>query len=404
MPTPEPQDHAARRLTHGILPAVAFSLVCYLTVGLALAVLPTHVHLRLGFGTALAGLVVSAQYVATVLSRPLAGRLTDTAGPRRAVLRGLVACGLSGALTLAAAPLDAHPWGALALLLAGRLALGVGESLVATGAIMWGIARVGSRHTAQVISWNGITTYGALAVGAPLGVGLAALAGLAAVGGFVVLVAAGAGVAARRLPPPAVVHGERMPFHRVVARVAPMGLGLALGGTGFGVIAAFITLLYAHRGWSGAAFALSAYGACFIATRLLFAHQIDRRGGLAVALPSLAVELAGLLLLASAGGPGAALGGAALTGLGFSLVFPALAVEAVRGLPAEDRGTGLGAYSAFVDLSLFVSGPAAGALIAARGYAAGFLGAAAAVGAGLLLTGWLALQAGRAPGPGPHPP
>jgi hypothetical protein len=56
---------------------------------------------------------------------------------------------------------------------------GRGESLVTTGTIAWGIGSAGARHTAKVISWNGITTYGALAVGAPVGVVLAGQGGLA---------------------------------------------------------------------------------------------------------------------------------------------------------------------------------------------------------------------------------
>ena len=61
-----------------------------------MAVLPSVVHLQLGFNTVLAGLAVSAQYVATVLSRPQAGRMADSVGARRTVLSGLVACGISG--------------------------------------------------------------------------------------------------------------------------------------------------------------------------------------------------------------------------------------------------------------------------------------------------------------------
>jgi predicted MFS family arabinose efflux permease len=108
-----------------------------------------------------------------------------------------------------------------------------------------------------------------------------------------------------------------------------------------------------------------------------------------VAVVSFALECTGLTLLGLAPGPGAALAGAALTGLGFSLIFPALGVEAVRGIPAESCGAALGAYTAFVDLSLFVSGPAAGAVIAGFGYAAGFLGAAASVAVALGLVLWL---------------
>lgn len=376
-------------LTSRILPAVSFTFVCYFTIGILLAILPSYVHLRLGLGTVLAGLAVSAQYVATVLTRPQAGRMTDVLGPKRTVVYGLLACAGSGAFTLAAAFCGRAPWLGLASLLLGRLMLGAGESMASTGATMWGIGRVGFVHTAKVISWNGIATYGALAAGAPLGVLLDERLGFASVG-IVVMAVPAAGVAlALRMAPAAVARGRRIPFHRILRRVAPHGLGLALGGVGFGVIAAFVTLYYAQRGWPGAALSLSLYGVCFVSARLLFSGLIDRRGGFQVAAASFAVESLGLSLLGLASVPALAFAGAALTGFGFSLVFPALGVEAVRRVPEANRGAALGGYTAFVDLSLFVAGPAAGAIISGFGYPAAFLWAAAAVVLALGLTLWL---------------
>ena len=171
-----------------IFSSVIFSFVAYLTIGIPLAILPGYVHQQLGYDAVLAGLVISAQYVATVLSRPVSGRMTDTLGPRRTVLYGLAACAGSGFATMLAAGLTSAPIAALMALLCGRLLLGVGESLVATGAIMWGIGQVGAVHTARVISWNGVCTYSALALGAPLGVVLMQKSGLMACGALVLLV------------------------------------------------------------------------------------------------------------------------------------------------------------------------------------------------------------------------
>jgi MFS family permease len=68
-----------------------------------------------------------------------------------------------------------------------------------------------------------------------------------------------------------------------------------------------------------------------------------------------------------------AFGGAALAGLGFSLVFPAIGVEAVKRVTANNRGTALGVYTAFSDVSFFLVGPIAGAVIGVWGYASAFL-------------------------------
>jgi hypothetical protein len=48
-----------------------------------------------------------------------------------------------------------------------RVVLGFGESSVAIGTTIWGLGRVGASHITQVISWSGIASYGALALGAP---------------------------------------------------------------------------------------------------------------------------------------------------------------------------------------------------------------------------------------------
>jgi predicted MFS family arabinose efflux permease len=74
--------------------------------------------------------------------------------------------------------------------------------------------------------------------------------------------------------------------------------------------------------------------------------------------------------------------GAALTGCGFALVFPAIGVEAVARVPAGSRGAALGAYSAFLDLALGITGPIAGYISSGFGYPAIFLAAAMSVLAG----------------------
>lgn len=385
-----------RALSTQILPYVFFTFVCYLAIGIQLAILPSYVHLNLGFSTVLAGLIISIEYVATVISRPRVGWMVDRLGARQTVVYGLAITGVSGAFLLGSAFALHLPWLALGLLVTSRLIMGACESMVGTGATMWGILKVGPEHTAIVISWNGICTYGALAVGAPLGVLLERLVGFWAIGIVVVLLGLGPLYLALRLPPVPVVHGEKQPFHHVLKHVAPYGLGLALGSVGFGVLATFITLDFAHRHWQGAAFALTLFGAFFICARLIFAHAINRVGGFPVATVCFATEAAGLLLLWLTPNEPLAFAGAALTGFGFSLIFPALGVEAVRHIPPQDKGTALGAYGVFMDFALMIIGPVAGAIISGFGYPPIYLFAACSVIAALSLTQWMAARERRA--------
>jgi predicted MFS family arabinose efflux permease len=161
---------------------------------------------------------------------------------------------------------------------------------------------------------------------------------------------------------------------------------LALGTIGFCTIASFTTLYYASLHWTAPALAMSLFGLCFIATRLIFADTINRWGGFRVAMASLLVEATGLLVLWSATSPDMARAGAALSGCGFALVFPALGVEAIKGVTESDRGSALGVYAAFLDLAMAVTGPVAGFMIWKWSYSSIFLcGSAAAVCAFVLI-------------------
>ena len=319
-----------------IISIVVFTCICYLSIGLPLAVLPGYIHYQLGYSTFVAGIVISLQYISTLISRPHAGRYTDIWGPKKVVSLGIVCCLLSGAFTLLAVVLQATPMLAIAALLAGRVFLGVGESFTATGATLWGIKTVGAIHTSRVISWNGVATYVAMAVGAPLGVTLNHYFGISGFATVVVLVAAIGLLFARTRQDVKVTAGARAPFHAVVRKIWPYGLGLAFGTVGFGVIATFITLYFAAHSWQGAAFTLSLFSVGFICVRLVLGNTITRFGGVPVSLACFAIECLGLL------------------------VFPALGVEAVKQVEEQNQGTALGTYSAFLDLALGLTGPLAG--------------------------------------------
>jgi len=80
-----------------------------------------------------------------------------------------------------------------------------------------------------------------------------------------------------------------------------------------------------------------------------------------------------------------ALAGAALSGCGFALVFPALGVEALKTVSDQNHGAALGVYTAFLDLAMGITGPIAGFIVGQFGYSAIFLyGSGAAAGAFVL--------------------
>ncbi|WP_374442815.1 MFS transporter [Pseudomonas panipatensis] len=386
MSSPEQRPFA---VTLQIVSIVSFTFLLFLCIGFLLPVLPGFVHHELGFGATTAGLVIGAQYLSTLASRPLAGRLTDTRGAKRAVLYGLLALGAGGLLVLLATSLQALVWVSLALLLLSRLLIGFAQGLLGIGTASWGIARVGAQNTAKVISWNGIVCYGGIALGAPLGVILSSRLGLWSLGSGILLLAGIGLLLARGKAPAPIVQGTRMAFVAVLGRVLPYGLCVALGSIGFGSLATFITLYYGSRGWADPAWCLSLFGISFVGARLLFSGCINRFGGFNVAVACLLLESVGLFLLWQAPSPAFALLGSALTGAGLSLVYPALGVEAVLRIPASSRSSALGAYALFFDLALGIAGPLMGAIAAQAGYAAIFLVAALLAIAGFAVCLWL---------------
>jgi MFS family permease len=362
-----------------MLPITLAVFVGFLTIGLPLPVLPLHLHYTLGLNPVVVGLAIGAQFAAALLSRAWAGGLADVSGSKRAMSMGLAAAAISGTAYLASLAFTATPATSLGVLLLGRALLGCAESLIITGALSWGIALVGPQNAGKVMAWIGIAMYAAYSTGAPLGTliyGSWDFAGIA-IGTIVIPLLALAIVAPARAV--AVSSARRMPFYKVLGTVWVPGLGLLLCSVGLGVITTFVALLFAAKNWGSASLAFTAFGIAFIGARLMFAHLPDKIGGAKVALVCVLIEAAGQLLIWQADHVLMAYAGAALTGFGFSLAFPGFGVEAVRRAPPQSRGAAMGAFMAFLDISLGVTGPAAGAIATAAGVSTVYLAGAAAV-------------------------
>jgi hypothetical protein len=136
---------------------------------------------------------------------------------------------------------------------------------------------------------------------------------------------------------------RRTSFFKVLRSVWVPGLGLAFASVGFGVITAFIALLFATKSWGNASLAFTAFGLAFIGARIFFGHLPDKIGGAKVALVCVIIEAAGQLLIWGADSALTAYLGAALTGFGYSLAFPGFGVEAIKRAPPQSRSLAMGA-------------------------------------------------------------
>jgi MFS family permease len=368
-----PTPISARRSLATLAPIMAAVFVAYLVIGIAMPALPLYVHQRLGLGAFVVGLVGGGQFAASLMSRLWAGHQADTRGVKFAVLIGLLAAAAAGLLYLLSLRFSATPLTSVVILLLGRAVLGGAESFIVAGALNWGLAPAGPHHAGKVMAWVGTAMYIAYAVGAPAGTALYARYGFAAVALATTLVPLATVLLVAPLRGLAPSAQARPSFGKVLDIVWVPGLGLALSSVGFGAITTFVVLLFAQHGWEQGWLALTAVSAAFASGRIVFGHLPDRIGGVRIALFSLLIEAAGQALIWLAPWSALALIGAAVTGLGYALVFPGFGVEVVRRAPPENRGLAMGAYTACLDLALGLANPALDLIASAAGLNAVFL-------------------------------
>jgi len=304
--------------TYPARPAVAVisALLCgYLAVGLPLPVMPLFVHEKLGFSNLMVGLVIGIQFLATVLTRGYAGRVTDQQGGKRAALQGAGFSALGGVFYMIAALPGISSGVSLGVVVAGRLAAGLGESQFVTGCVSWSIASVGPQRAGMSMSWTGIAMFAALAIGAPVGMTLYHQWGLQAAMIACVIAPMLAMVIAAGATSHVSPVGLRLPFHRVISQIWRQGLGLMMQGVGLSGLTAFSSLYFVARGWTHAGLVMTAFGVGFIFIRVVWGHLPDRIGGFRVALWSLVIEAVGQAMLWRAPHELMALSGALVTGV-----------------------------------------------------------------------------------------
>lgn len=361
----------------GVFAAVLLGM---LSVGAVLPVLPGYVRGPIGAGDLAVGVVVGAFAFSSIFGRPIGGRLADTRGRRRVVVAGLLLSALAGALYLV-------PAGVPGLIVA-RLVLGVGEGWTFTAGATWIVDLAPEERRGQAIGIFGLAVWGGLAVGPVLGELLAGAVSYQAV--FVLSALsplAGVAVARRvrdpHVPPAAGTPRPRGPLIPPAVRLP--GAALALANVGYGTMAGFLVLHLAGRGVGHGAAAFTAFAVAVVVTRLAASGLPDRLGPQVTALGAFVCETIGLALIALAGSWAVAGGGAVIMGMGFSLLFPSLALIVVDRTGEQGRGAALGTFTAFFDLGVGVGAPLAGAVASLAGYPAAFWVAAGAAAAGALL-------------------
>ena len=368
----------ARPRRAAFLGVFAATLTVFLAIGAVLPILPRYVQGPLGSGDVAVSIVVGAFAFSAVAGRPIGGRWADAHGRKRIVTAGMAICVVAGLLYLL-------PLGVPGLV-AARLVLGVGDGWVFTAGLSWIVDLAPEERRGQAIGVFGLSIWGGLAVGPLLGDAVFRVGSYDAVW----LLAAALpllGLAIARQVPDAhvAVPAARGAGSWLPRGVVAPGLALGLANVGYGTMAGFVVLLLADAGVDGGAAVFTAFATAVVLARVALARLPDALGPRATAAGAGVAEAAGLAILAVAGSLPVALAGAIVMGLGFSLLFPSLALVAVQRTGEHQRATALGAFTAFFDVGVGLGAPIAGAVSAAAGYEAAFLAAAAVAAAGVLV-------------------
>jgi MFS family permease len=356
----------------------ASALFAFLAVGSVLPALPRFVHGPLHAGDVWVGVVTGAFAFTAVVGRPIAGRIADQRGRRAVVVGGCALVAVAGGLYFV-------PAGVPGLIVA-RLVLGVGEGAVFTAGATWIVDLAPVARRGQAIGLFGLAVWGALSAGPLIGEGLFQVGGYSLVWTFATASPLIGVVLALRQPGggPASEVPERRPL--IPPEVLRPGLALALANVGYAALAGFIVLDLQHLGVGHGAGVFTAFAAAVVGTRLLLGRLPDRFGGRASAIAAGIAEAIGLTLIALATSLPLAIAGAVVMGIGFSTLFPSLALIVVNRSGEDRRGGALGLFTAFFDIGVGVGGPLIGAIAALAGYQAGFWAAAVCAAAGVLLT------------------
>lgn len=343
-------------------------LAGYLALGATLQTLPGFVVGHFHRGTAAAGLAVGIAFAATACSRPFAGRASDSGRARPVVMLGGILTALGGVGHLLAPTFG--------VLLLSRLAMGAGEAALFSAALPWVLSTASPERRGRAAGWFGLSMWGGLATGPLLAVAAESWNGPVAVWGCVSVLGVLSALLVIATPNTQPETGRSIlpsGWHDLVPRGASLpGLGFGLSAYGYGAINALLVLYLSSERIGGATLGLAVFAASFLLARIIGSPQVDRWGGATVAPVVLLAEVVGLGLLAGPRLESTALLGAALTGIGVALMFPATVSMTLKRTGPLTPGTSVGLMTAFWDLGIMVASPLSGGIAGVFGYRAGF--------------------------------
>jgi predicted MFS family arabinose efflux permease len=343
--------------------------------------LPRYVD-ELGGDPFVVGLAMGAFSITAVLSRPLSGKVVDSAGSKPMLIAGAANFGIASLLYL---------WtSSIPLFIANRLFNGLGISFFTTAymAFIAGLASVSRRGEAMGIAF--IAPGLALVISVTLGDAILNLMGFERI--FITAAAAGfiSMVLALLLRPPEIkveFSGATRGFWPVLKQRAVWlsTLVSVVGAAAYGSVFTFMPLFVHGRGLDNVGYFFTAYAITFMLAMIPSGTLSDRIGRKWVIVPSMVGTALVFWLMAPANGAVWLLAAAALYGMMFSSGRLAMDAFLVDHVSPTARGTAMSIQYGGFDVGVGIGGFGMGLVAGAFGYPAMF----ALVGAVVLLSATL---------------
>ncbi len=344
---------------------VCSGVAYFLALGVVLPAIPQYVEHRLGGGSFAVGVAVGVLFVGAVLLRPWVGRIGDRVGRRVLIV--------SGASIVAVSILLYGAVESLGFLIGARVLTGLGEAAFFVGAATMVTDLAPPERRGEAISYWSVAVYGGLAFGPVLGEQLidVGFASVWWVAGGLAIVAAVLGFLTREVERPVVVatSGREHLINR--AAVGP-GTVLFSGLIALAAFTAFVPLYVDDVGLGSADVVFLLYGGLVLVVRIFGARLPDALGGRRSGVLALAATTTGMTVMAVWGTTAGLLVGTVFFAVGASLLYPALLLLALGGAPETERGSVVGTFSSFFDLSQGLGSLIVGLVAAGAGYQGAF--------------------------------
>jgi len=350
----------------------------FLSLGVMNVALPRFIEGPLGSTDVGVGIGVGSFTVTALLLRPFSGRFGDRRGRQWPIAIGAIihTGAVAGMLVATSLP---H-------VVTLRLVTGVAEALFFVGVSTAAQDMAPDHRRGEAASLFSLSLFVALAIGPVAGETVLDRFGYDAVWGLAAGAAAFGAILACTIPDTRVDPDANTKPGPLV-HPASLRPGFILGCAIWGLAAfgPFVPLYALELGMSGARYVLLANAITILIVRSVGARIPDRLGALRTARFALVCNPMGLAVMGLwASVPGLFVGAVVLA-IGQALAFPALMTIAVNNAPASERGSVMGTFTAFFDLSFGAGAIALGAVAHAVGYNGAFLTAMCVASIGLMI-------------------